>query len=60
MNLPKYFIKNRLFEVGITFIRKPRKKLVEFYHRKLAWWINVYGIRFKHFAFYTILKKTCI
>ena len=60
MNLPKYFIANSLFEVGGTFIKKPRKKLIELYHKKLAWWINVYGIRFRHLAFYVILKKNCI
>lgn len=59
MNLPKYFARNRVFEVGITFIKKSRKKSVEFYHKKLAWWVNVYGVRFKHFAVYAILKRVC-
>lgn len=59
MNLPKAFLRNRMFEIGVTFIKKPRKKRFEKYHKKIAWWMDVHGIRFKHFAIYIILKKTC-
>jgi hypothetical protein len=59
MNLPKSFIKNRLFEIGRTVITSPRKKTIEFYHKKLTWWIDIYGIRFKHNGYYVMLKKIC-
>jgi hypothetical protein len=59
MNFPKSFIKNRLFEVGRTVITRPRKKIIEFYHKKLTWWIDIYGVRFKHIGYYIILKKNC-
>lgn len=59
MNLPKSFIKNRLFEVGRTVITRPRKKIIEFYHKKIAWWIDIYGIRLKYSGYYLILKKIC-
>lgn len=59
MNLPKSFIKNRLFEIGRTCITPPRKKLIEFYHKKISWWIEVYGVRFKHNGYYVMLKKIC-
>ena len=48
MNIPKSFIKNRFFEVYSTIFAKPRKKTVEFYHKKLSWWMNVYGVRFRN------------
>ena len=62
MKLPKSFIKTRFFEIGRTIIRRPTNKLVniEFYHRKISWWINIYGVRFKHVGFYIMFKKTCI
>ena len=59
MNLPKSFIRNRLFEFCGTFVSRPRKKNMEFYHKKLAWWMDVYGVRFKYRGFYFILKKIC-
>lgn len=59
MNLPKTFIKNCLFEIGKTVIVNPRKKTIEFYHKKLSWWMNIYGVRFKHHGLYIILKKIC-
>lgn len=60
MRVPKSFIRNRLFEVCTTVFVKPRKKAVEIYHKRLAWWMNIYGIRFKHTGLYLILKKICI
>jgi hypothetical protein len=30
------------------------------YHKRLAWWMNIYGIRFKHNGLYIIFKKICI
>lgn len=59
MKLPKSFIRNRIFEIGITAINKPRKKLIEFYHKRLAWWLDIYGVKFKHYSCYLILKKVC-
>ena len=60
MNIPKSFIKTRLFEAGRTIIRKPTSKLMEFYHRKISWWINIYGVRIKHIGYYIMLKKVCM
>ena len=60
MNLPEFLYRNRLYEIDKTVITRPRKKMVDFYHRKLTWWLNVYGIRFKYTAVCIILKKTCI
>ena len=61
MNFPKSYIKNRLFEIGKTVIvrKDKRKKMVEFYHKKLTWWIDIYGVRFKHIGYYIMLKKNC-
>jgi hypothetical protein len=59
MNLPKSFIKNRLFEIGRTVVTHPRKKKIEFYHKTLAWWIEIYGVRFKHKCYYIMFKKIC-
>jgi hypothetical protein len=59
MRVPKSFIRNRLFEIGRTIVSKPRKKTMEFCHKRLAWWINVYEIRFKHIGYYLIVKKIC-
>lgn len=59
MKLPKSFIRNKLFEIGRTVITKPRKKFIEFYHRRLSWWLNIYGVRFKHYGYYIMLKKIC-
>ena len=62
MNIPKSFIKTRLFEIGRTIIHKPtnEKLKFDFYHRKISWWINIYGIRFKHIGYYIMFKKACI
>jgi len=60
MRAPKAFIRNRLFEVCTTVFVKPRKKVIELYHKKLAWWMDIYGIRFKHSGLYIIFKKICI
>lgn len=62
MNLPKSFIRTKLFEIGRTIIHRPTNKLltIEFYHKKISWWINIYGVRFKHIGFYIMFKKTCI
>ena len=62
MNLPKSFIRTPLFEIGRTIIHRPNNKhsRIEFYHKKMSWWINIYGVRFKHIGFYIMLKKTCI
>ena len=60
MNVPKSFIRNRCFEVCATIFVKPRKKMLEFYHKKLAWWLNIYGVRLRHNGLYIIFKKTCI
>ena len=61
MNIPKSFIKTNLFEIGRTIIIRPSNKLVniEFYHRKISWWINIYGVRFKNVGYYVMLKKSC-
>ena len=59
MNFPKSFFRNRLFEIGKTVIVGHRKKLIEFYHKKLTWWIQIYGVRFKHIGYYIMLKKNC-
>ena len=59
MNSPRAFVKTRLFEVCMTIFVKPREKVIEFYHRKLAWWMDVYGVRFKHHGLYVIFKKIC-
>lgn len=60
MNLPKSFIRTRLFEIGRTIIHRPTEKVFEFYHRKISWWINIYGVRFKNIGYYLMLKKICI
>ena len=62
MNLPKSFIRTPLFEIGRTIIHRPISKFanVEFYHKKISWWINIYGIRFKHIGFYVMFKKACV
>ena len=62
MDLPKSFIKTRFFEIGRTIIHKPIGKPLafEFYHKKISWWINIYGVRFKHVGFYIMLKKVCM
>jgi hypothetical protein len=60
MNTPRSFIRNRFFEVCTTVFVKPRKKIIEFYHKRLSWWINIYGVRFKHIGLYVILKKVCL
>ena len=60
MTTPKSFFKNKLFEIGRTIVYKPRKKKIEFYHKKISWWLRIYGIRFKHVAYYIMVKKTCI
>ena len=59
MRVPRPFIKNRFFEVCTTIFTKPRKKAVEIYHKKLAWWMNIYGVRFRHNGLYIIFKKIC-
>ena len=59
MNIPKSFIKNRFFEVYSTIFTKPRKKTVEFYHKKLSWWMDVYGVRFRNSGIYVVFKKIC-
>ena len=59
MRVPKSFIRNRLFEVCTTIFVKPRKKAIELYKR-LAWWMDIYGVRFKHNGLYIIFKKICI
>lgn len=62
MRPPKAFIKNRLFEIGRTVIQgklKPQRKKIEFYCKKISWWITVYGVRFKHVGYYIMLKKNC-
>lgn len=43
----------------MTIFVKPRNKVIEFYHKKLAWWMDVYGVRFKHHGLYVIFKKIC-
>ena len=62
MNLPKSFIRTKFFEIGRTIIHRPNDKYlrVEFYHRKISWWIYIYGVRFKHVGYYIMFKKTCI
>ena len=62
MKFPKSFIKTRFFEIGRTIIHRPDNKLVniEFYHRKISQWIDIYGVRFKHVGFYIMFKKTCV
>ena len=59
MNLPRAIIRNKLFEICTTVFVKPRKKTMEVYHKKLAWWMNIYGLRFKRVGFYVIFKKVC-
>ena len=59
MTLPNALIRNRLFEVGITYIRKPKEKSFERYHKKVACWIDVHGLRFKNVALYVVVKKNC-
>jgi len=59
MNSPKAFINTRFFEICSTIFVKPRKRIIEFYHKKLAWWMDVYGVRFKHHGLYVIFKKIC-
>jgi len=59
MNFPKSYIRNRLFEIGKTVFVRKRKKLIEFYHKKLTWWIDIYGVRFKHIGYYIMFKKNC-
>lgn len=59
MRIPKTFIRNRIFEIGKTCIPKPRENGIEFYHKKISWWINIYGVRFKRVGYYIMLKKIC-
>lgn len=59
MRTPKTFIRNKLFEVGKTVIVKPRKGFINFYHKKLTEWIDIYGFRLCHVGYYIMLKKIC-
>ena len=59
MNLPKSIIRNRVFEIGVAIVRKPKEKLVEFFHKKLDWWLNIYGVRIKQYSCYLMWKKIC-
>jgi hypothetical protein len=59
MHVPKSFIKTRMFEIGRTVIHGQRKKVIELYHKKISWWLNIYGVRFKHYGYYIIFKKMC-
>jgi len=59
MNLPKSYIKNRLFEIGRTVITHPKKKSFEFYKKKISWWIDIYGVRFGNVGYYIMFKKNC-
>lgn len=59
MRVPKSFIKNKLFEIGRTVIVKPRRGFINFYHKKLTWWINIYGFRLHHVGYYIMVKKIC-
>lgn len=59
MRTPKSFIRTRLFEICRTIFIKPRKGVIEFYHKRLAWWMDIYGVRFKHTGFYIIFKRIC-
>ena len=60
MTIPKSFIKNSFIEIGRTIIRKHNNKRIEFYHKKLSWWLSVYGVRFKHVGYYIMIKKNCL
>jgi hypothetical protein len=59
MRIPKSYIKNNIFEIGKTVIVKPRKKAMEFYHKRISWWITIYGVRFRRVGYYVMLKKIC-
>ena len=59
MRLPKTFLKTKLFELGRTVLVKPKKKFLDFYYRKINWWITIYGVRFRHHGYYIMLKKVC-
>ena len=59
MKIPKAFVRNRLFEFGRTSISKPRENGMEFYRKKISWWITIYGVRFKRVGYYIMLKKIC-
>ena len=59
MKFPKSFIKNKIFEIGRTVINKPRKKVVELYHKRLTWRLNIYVVRFRHYGYYIMFKKIC-
>ena len=59
MNLPKAFISNCFFELGRTVITRAMKKRIEIYHKRLTWWLDIYGVRFKHHGYYIMIKKNC-
>ena len=58
MNLPKSFIKTPIIEIGRFFIKRKNKGKI-FFHKKMNWFVEVFGIRFKKVGYYLMYKKTC-